>query len=201
METLKKYSTPILIALLFLAVGIVFYQGYQSGKKSEKISQAKTQIDEANKKIENYQKNLVFYAQNIDSLYKLKKEKEVVYKTLKDEVVKYSAKIIEVPKKDSICLQYTTVLENKYNSVYKAWQVSDSLLTISNSIISNQEKAIALKDSIINEKSKVIDYTNILTKPKTKRFGLGVFGGYGTNFNNGFSPILGIGISYNLITF
>ena len=47
--------------------------------------------------------------------------------------------------------------------------------------------------------NKTVTITNVIKKKPPGRFGIGVIGGYGVG-NNGFSPFIGIGFQYNLLS-
>lgn len=182
----------IFIVCCFIGV-ILFSIGYLSFSENLKVIEKKSSTNEINKS--DIKKD--FYKQMYDSVQKayflleMKKQKiKTVYVPGKDRI-KYITKEKIEKYTDTICKKDVVSLKDQLF-------ICDSLVNIQDIQLLQSKQQLDLSNKIILENEKQIHlYKKI--KPSHKPLGIGLHAGYGTDFKNGFTPYIGIGISYNLV--
>lgn len=163
----------------------------------------------------------------VDNSKEIKELKEELYNALKEMKIQNSTIAamqfygeIDNGKKDTIYeIKHDTIqngfikdfsFSDKYRELNgKVTYIPDTLAVdiTSDKIFFDYTVAIDKKNQVrIMSNNPYVKYNEIsgftLTKKKQKRFGIGPQIGYGYNFNgNKFNPYIGIGLSYNIISF
>lgn len=181
--------------ILFFSLFSLFclITGGHLGKKSAESQNTEsitTQLTSSNEQIKTYKKEFDSLRLEYSLLEKKKQEVKTIYLEGKKTIRYIDKERIELYE-DSLCKKDVLTLQNQLS-------YSDSLLILQDEQLTSLQDQNLISLSITREKDKQLDLLKS-KKAKNKPLGIGITGGYGTNFQNGFSPFLGIGISYNLI--
>lgn len=186
-------SYRYLLFLLSLLVGLVLGLSFKrcAGRNSE-VKEVKKEIKSSETIEKNYKKSLDSLRLEYFKLEKQKQQVKTVYLQGKERI-KYITKERIERYTDTVCKEDVISLKNHIST-------SDSLIAVQEVQLSNNSQQLNIKDKIIKEKdNRIYLYQN--RKQRIKPFGIGIIGGYGTDFQNGLKPFIGLGISYNLIRF
>ncbi|WP_128330267.1 hypothetical protein [Apibacter sp. HY039] len=175
------------ILILVFSVGTI---AFRSGKNSVETKQVQSEIKISKTKVKTYQKEY-------DSLQKvytvLEKQKQMV-KTIYiqgKQNIRYITKERTDNYTDSLCKKDVHQLKNHIT-------FSDSLLLLQNTQNVNTLNQLTISENMRREKDQQIELYK-KRKNTFKPLGIGIIAGYGTNFQQGLSSFLGIGISYTFI--
>lgn len=175
LDLLKKHRKIVFYILFTIAVLLLVYKCGRDTADREIQYKEKIVYKDSIKEVEKVSKEIE---------QRLKIQSETIEK-LKKEIKKAKGKTIEVP---TICEPIV--------------KFKDSIINKQDTLIIYQDSLIKGKDSIIYLDRKVIEYQDkiINIAPKPKRWGIGLQGGYGAN-KDGLSPFIGVGVSYDIISF
>jgi hypothetical protein len=188
MNKIIQSKTVAWILIICLISLLLYLNIFSSGKKAEQRIQTKIEI----KKSEEAEKT---YKKEYDSVVVKNNQLENKINNIKPiyiqgkETVKYIDSSRIKAYTDTLCKKM--MLKSQLNN-------ADTLISAQEDLLFGFSNQIALSEKIIQEKENQI-YLYKNKKPPSKPFGIGVIGGYGTDFTNGVKPFVGVGISYNII--
>jgi hypothetical protein len=215
----KNTIEKIILVCLILGCSVILgVSAYNAGKRSEQRKETNTEIKDSKKQVKTYQ----------DSLKTLRKENSIFKKTdekLKLELVQLKEKNNILDKEytklkeknksvsndrinqytDDDCKEDVLSLKNQIDVADSLLAVKNDHITKSDFLIANKDrqlfnftKQLEITDKIIQEKDRQIELYK-KRKPPSRPLGIGIIGGYGTDFTNGVKPFIGAGISWSLI--
>ncbi len=188
---MKKYNKNIILVSFLLAFCfIIALTSYLVGKRSTNNNDLKTDIKTSEKQVKTYKKELDSLQTGYSRLEKKKQEVKTVYIQGKEKIRYITQERIE-KYQDSLCKEDVLTLKDQLTQ-------ADSLILFQDKQLISANEQIKISNNLITEKDYQIN-TLKSVKPKTKPLGIGIIGGYGTDFQNGLTPFIGIGINYNLI--
>jgi chromosome segregation ATPase len=185
----NNFITLCGIAILIFSIALI---AFQSGKNSIKHQQAKSEIRTSERLVKTYQKEYDSIQAAYSQLEKQKQKVKIIYLQGK-EAIKYITQERIERYTDTICKEDVLKLKNQIS-------VSDSLISFQDQQMVNNQNQLSTAENMLQEKDKQIElFKN--QKNKLKPLGIGICSGYGTDFKNGLTPFVGVGVSYNLIRF
>lgn len=196
---------------VYIGIGIIviilisLYIGKSIGEKDQKDIQTKDRIEyiqvdnkETIKKID----SLTKVVGSIKNETQIIREKETIIREKADDIV------IAKPENTDLCDELYDNATKKISLLNETIVLKDSIEKNLNRVIYNQESIISNKDRIISNKDEEIRLNKQLSKPRNKKFSIGIQVGYGatvTTLNNTATfktaPYIGIGISKALVSF
>lgn len=189
MKSKEKFIFTVgMLVMIFAAC----YTSYKAGKRKVITKTQQKEIKVSEKKVKTYKKEYDSLQKEYDKLEQVKQEVKKIYLKGKEKITLITEERIQ-QYNDTLCQKDVQQLKEQ------AYQC-DSLVDIQNIQLEKNKHQLNLSKLIIDEKDKEIGiYKN--KKSKIKPVGIGIFGGYGTDFKNGWTPTVGVGISYNFIRF
>ena len=167
----REYWYGLMLAFIVL-IGVMTYDFYVTHKL---IKQTRTEILEIRDTIEKISYDTIFVDRPI--AYKVKK-------------IKHDTVRITDIKHDSVDVILPVIQKEYRDSAYSAW--------VSGYQDVNLDSIQVYQKNIFTE----INNTKYVTKYKNRPFSLGIQVGYGFDFmNRQYSPYVGVGLQYNIISF
>ncbi|MGM5630273.1 hypothetical protein O2K51_05165 [Apibacter raozihei] len=184
-----KSNIKVWLGFLIIIFSVGLY-AYQSGKNSVKTKQVQSEIKVSKTKVKTYQKEYDSLQKVYAVLEKQKQKVKTFYIQGKEKIRHITIERTE-NYTDSLCKKDVHQLKNHIT-------FSDSLIFLQNKQKVNTLNQLTNSENIRREQDQQIELYK-KRKNTLKPFGIGIIAGYGTNFQQGLSSFLGIGISYNFI--